>query len=64
MTDLECDFEYDFEAAYYEVEILKIWDALPDYVKTSGLWRKIESMGAGAIISQLRTLQGEHIKTV
>ena len=46
--------EYDFEAAYYEAEIIRIWDALPDYVKTSSLWSKIKNMATTPIINQLQ----------
>jgi len=34
MNDFEEDFYYDFTTAFYETEIVKTWDSLPDYVKT------------------------------
>ena len=44
MNDLEYDFTtaYDFTAAAYEVEIIRLWDSLPDHVKTISLLQKVK----------------------
>jgi hypothetical protein len=59
MNDFEEEFYYDFEAAFYETEIVRVWDSLPDYVKTRGLLNKIKTMYREEIINEL-TLHNNH----
>jgi hypothetical protein len=44
MSDFEYDFTaaYDFTTAAYEVEIMRLWDSLPDHVKTISLLQKVK----------------------
>jgi hypothetical protein len=49
MNDFEEDFYYDFTMAFYETEIVRTWDSLPDYVKTRGLLNKIKAVYAGSL---------------
>ena len=59
MNDFEEEFYYDFDSAFYETEIVRVWDALPDYVKTRGLLNKIKTMYREEIINEL-TLHNNH----
>ena len=59
MSDFDYDFtaEYDFTAAAYEVEIIRLWDSLPDHVKTTGLLQKAKRIAEAEylqIASKLR----------
>ncbi len=47
------DQEIDFKAAAYEHEIIRLWDAFPDYVKTVGLLEQIKYMANESIYHQL-----------
>ena len=53
MNDFEENFYYDFTTAFYETEIIRAWDSLPDYVKTRRLLNKIKSMYKEEIASKL-----------
>ncbi|MGZ4997458.1 MAG: hypothetical protein ACXV8P_09585 [Methylobacter sp.] len=43
----------DDESAAYEVEILRLWDELPDYAKTQNLLDKIKNRCPPSIIKKL-----------
>jgi hypothetical protein len=54
MNDFEEeDFYYDFTTAFYETEIIRTWDSLPDYVKTRGLLNKIKAVYKEDIVNKL-----------
>ena len=62
MNDFEEEFYYDFESVFYEIEILRAWDSLPDYVKTRGLLNKIKTMYREEIVNKL-SLHGNQEST-
>ena len=37
------DDEYDYKTAY-EIEIIQLWDSLPDHVKTISLLQKVKQI--------------------
>jgi hypothetical protein len=43
----------DDESAAYEVELLRLWDELPDYAKTQGLLDQIKSSYPPSVIKKL-----------
>jgi len=47
------NFMNDDESSAYEVEILRLWDELPDYAKTQGLLDKMTSRCPPSIIKKL-----------
>ena len=52
------DFEVnsnDYEAKLYELEILQLWDNLPDYCKTAKTLEKIKAMTSQSLLNKLTT---------
>ena len=52
------DFEInsnDYEAKLYELEILQLWDNLPDYCKTEQTLEKIKAMTSQSLLNKLTT---------
>ncbi len=50
------DFEVnsnDYEAKLYELEILQLWDNLPDYCKTAQTLEKIKTMTSESLLNKL-----------
>ena len=55
------DDEDIFTSGAYEIEIMQIWDNLPDHYKTSGLLNKIKRFASDEC---LQTFIAEHLKPV
>ena len=52
------DFEVnsnDYDAKLYELEILQLWDNLPDYCKTAQTLEKIKAMTSQSLLNKLTT---------
>jgi hypothetical protein len=57
------DDEYDYKAAY-EAEIVQLWDALPEHVKTISLLQKVKQIATTEClqISSKLTVHGDQQK--